>query len=43
MSPNGATRIFSPRYFAHDSAAKEIPRSTVQAKNLHFRHAIEIN
>jgi hypothetical protein len=42
MSPKGATRIYSPRYFACDSAEKEIPRSTMRAKNLQIRHAIEI-
>jgi hypothetical protein len=42
MSPKGATRIYSPRYFACDSAEKEIPGRTMRAKNLQIRHALEI-
>jgi hypothetical protein len=32
MSPKGATRIHSPRYLAHDLAAKEIARSKRRRK-----------
>jgi pyruvate-formate lyase len=36
MSPKGATRIYSPRYFAHDLAAKEIARSKMQRRIYKF-------
>jgi hypothetical protein len=42
MSPKGATRIYSPRYFAHDLAAENRAQQDA-AKTLQIRHAIEIN